>query len=187
MNFKYENGYIESIGLVNKLHTLDDKSVDLILAYPPYCKDGDSVRIKNCLEFSWDWLVESRRVLRDSGKLVIVGSVLGGLWFARMAILIEDEGFFVREQWGTITSKFRKDYLILSKDHRSEEQVCDISEKDIGQHFIDLYSTPGELVLIPFIGAGHEVNYCKTTNRRFIGIDKDDTVVWMANEILSRS
>ena len=110
-----ENTYLDGNGnilinadVINTLKKMETNSVDLIIADPPYFEvygDFDFGKFKNEKEYvAWcrEWLVESKRVLNPNGTLILWGS-LGKrqITFARLAIMIEDEELFIRQNWIT--------------------------------------------------------------------------------------
>lgn len=112
---------------------LEENSVDLIIADPPYfeiCGDFDFGVFKDVKEYlAWSkmWLSEAKRVLKDSGTLILWGGVgHKPLTFARLAIMIEDEKLFNIKNWitqrntrgiGAKTNYMsaREDFLFLTK------------------------------------------------------------------------
>jgi len=104
-----DNGNIlKNDDVVNTLKKMETDSVDLIIADPPYfevCGEFDFGKFKNEKEYVvWckEWLLESKRVLRPNGTLILWGSVgKRQITFARLAIMIEDEELFVRQNWIT--------------------------------------------------------------------------------------
>ncbi len=94
------------------LKTLPDKSVDLIFADPPYFMQtkGELLRVEGAkfegVEDSWDkfeslrdyddfsrqWLLESRRILKDSGSIWVIGSFQN---IYRLGYLMQDLGFWI--------------------------------------------------------------------------------------------
>lgn len=114
-------------------NSLKDNSIDLIIADPPYfeiCGDFDFGKfkdVKEYLKWSKKWLLESKRVLKNSGTLILWGGVgHKPLTFARLAIMIEDENIFKIKNWitqrntrgiGTKTNYMsaREDFLFLTK------------------------------------------------------------------------
>lgn len=115
---------------------IPDGTIDLVIADPPYFQvygDFDFV-FKNEAEYlGWcrQWLNECKRILKPSGTLMLWGSVgKRQITFARLAIMIEDEGIFERQNW--ITQKntrgigtkqnymsCREDLLFLTKDAKA--------------------------------------------------------------------
>ena len=87
---------------------IPDGSIDMIIADPPYfqvCGGFDFGMFKDEKEYiAWcrKWLTECRRILSDTGTLILWGS-LGKrqITFARLAIMIEDENLFNRQNWVT--------------------------------------------------------------------------------------
>lgn len=94
--------------VLNYLKEIENESVDLIIADPPYFQvfgEFDFGVFKNEREYvEWCriWLLECRRVLKSTGTLILYGS-LGKrqITFARLAIMIEDEKLFLRQNWIT--------------------------------------------------------------------------------------
>jgi len=114
------------------LKSIADNSIDLIIADPPY------FQIKGEFDFIWEskeeylewtekWLNEAKRVLKDTGTLILWGGVGSKpLTFARVAIMIEDKKIFKIQNWvtqrnsrGYGTKKnymsAREDFLFLTK------------------------------------------------------------------------
>ena len=97
---------------VTEMARLPDKSVDMIFADPPYnlqlggdlfrpeggkvdaCDDDwdkfDSLTAYD--NFTRDWLIEARRVLKDDGTLWVIGSYHN---IYRVGSLLQDEGFWI--------------------------------------------------------------------------------------------
>src|SRR5687768_15144536 len=97
---------------IAEMAKLPDKSVDMIFADPPYnlqlggdlfrpeggkvdaCDDPwdkfDSLAAYD--EFTRDWLVEARRILKDNGTLWVIGSYHN---IYRVGALLQDEGFWI--------------------------------------------------------------------------------------------
>ena len=97
---------------IAEMARLPDKSVDLIFADPPYnlqlggdlfrpeggkvdaCDDHwdkfDSLAAYD--EFTRDWLVEARRILKDNGTIWVIGSYHN---IYRVGSLLQDEGFWI--------------------------------------------------------------------------------------------
>lgn len=114
------------------LKRIPDESIDLVVADPPYFQiygkfDFAFKSEKAYLAWCREWLIECRRVLKPTGSLMLWGSVgKRQITFARLAILIEDEMLFNRQNWitqrnsrGIGTNKnymsCREDLLFLTK------------------------------------------------------------------------
>lgn len=112
------------------------ESVDLIIADPPYFKiKGDFDFVwkdhNEYLDFCRKWLLECKRVLKNTGTLILWGSVgERQITFARLAIMIEDENIFYRRNWITQANtrgigvktnymSAREDFLFLVKDENN--------------------------------------------------------------------
>jgi site-specific DNA-methyltransferase (adenine-specific) len=90
------------------MSNMEDNSVDLIIADPPYFQVygdfdfGVFKTEKDYVEWCKEWLFEAKRVLKPEGTLILWGSVgKRQITFARLAIMIEDEEIFVRQNWIT--------------------------------------------------------------------------------------
>ncbi len=126
---------------------MQDKSVDLIIADPPYFEIygdfdfGIFKDVKEYLDWSRKWLLEAERVLKDSGTLILWGGVgIKPLTFARLAVMIEDEKLFKIKNWVTqrntrgIGAKknymsAREDFLFLTKTDKYTFNIPYTDEK----------------------------------------------------------
>ena len=122
---------------------LKSNSIDLIIADPPYfeiCGEFDFGKFKDVKEYlAWSkiWLLEAKRVLKDSGTLILWGGVgHKPLTSARLAIMIEDEKFFNIKNWVTrgIGAKTnymsaREDFLFLTKSENYTFNILYTDEK----------------------------------------------------------
>lgn len=131
---------------INVLKSMNDNTVDLIIADPPY------FQIKGEFDFIWKtkeeylewtkkWLLESKRVLKENGTLILWGGVGSKpLTFARVAIMIEDEKIFKIQNWitqrnsrGYGTKKnymsAREDFLFLTKTDKYTFNIPYTDEK----------------------------------------------------------
>lgn len=128
------------------MKTLESNCVDLIIADPPY------FRIKGDFDFVWKdeqeylnwcrkWLLESKRILKDNGTLILWGGVgKKQITFARLAIMIEDESILIRQNWITQRNtrgigsnknymSAREDFLFLTKSQNYTFNVPYSNEK----------------------------------------------------------
>lgn len=128
------------------MQTLESNCVDLIIADPPY------FRIKGDFDFVWKdeqeylnwcrkWLLESKRILKDNGTLILWGGVgKKQITFARLAIMIEDESILIRQNWVTQRNargigsnknymSAREDFLFLTKSQNYTFNVPYSNEK----------------------------------------------------------
>jgi len=131
------------------LPTIPDNSVDLVVADPPYFQvfgEFDFGIFKNKEEYlawSLNWLKEVRRILTNDGMLILWGSVgKRQITFARLAIMIEDNNLFYRQNWvtqrntrGIGTSKnyisAREDFLFLTKSEKFTFNVPYTEERSL--------------------------------------------------------
>lgn len=131
---------------LKKMKEMEKESVDLIIADPPY------FQIKGDFDFVWktkeeylswchSWLLEAKRILKPTGTLILWGGVgQKPLTFCRLAIMIEDEEIFKRQNWVTqrntrgIGSRknymsAREDFLFLTKSDVYTFNVPYLEEK----------------------------------------------------------
>lgn len=94
--------------ILRYIKEVENESIDLIIADPPYFQiygEFDFGVFKNKEEYiEWcrSWLLECRRVLKSTGTLMLYGGVgKRQITFARLAIMIEDENLFLRQNWIT--------------------------------------------------------------------------------------
>jgi len=96
---------------------------------------------KKYIEWCKSWLIECKRILKNSGTLILYGS-LGKrqITFARLAIMIEDEKIFLRQNWitqrntrgiGSIKNYMsaREDILFLTKTNDYTFNIPYLDEK----------------------------------------------------------
>lgn len=128
------------------MQTLESECVDLIIADPPYFRikgDFDFVWTNEADYITWSrkWLLEAKRILKDNGTLILWGSVgKKQITFARLAIMIEDEKIFARQNWITQRNtrgigsnknyiSAREDFLFLTKTQNYTFNVPYSNEK----------------------------------------------------------
>lgn len=128
------------------MKNLENNSIDLIIADPPY------YQIKGEFDFIWKskeeylkwtkkWLLEAKRILKDTGTLILWGGVgPKSIMFARIAIMIEDNNLFNIQNWvtqrntrGYGTKKnymsAREDFLFLTKTNEYTFNIPYLEEK----------------------------------------------------------
>ena len=177
-----------------------DSSIDLILTEPP-CTKKDLPLLEKLAE-------ESARVLKPSGFLVsycghryidkvvhILSQHLNYHWL--YCIDLNGNGknhclYNVIEKWQPalvyFKPPFRQDRILKDflndngKDMNSHNNQ--MSEKGFS-YFVEMLSTPGDIVLDPMMGTGEVLRIAKRLNRKFIGIDIDSNCVEIAKGILS--
>lgn len=129
------------------LKNLKDQSIDLVIADPPYfqvCGDFDFGVFKDRKDYiKWckDWLTECKRVLKDTGSLILWGGVgEKEINIARLAIMIEDDNLFIRKNWITQRNSrgygtkrnymsAREDFLFLTKTENYTFNIPYTNEK----------------------------------------------------------
>lgn len=155
LNLFKENNLLNNYQLFNTdaiefmQFNLDDESIDLIIADPPYfeiCGDFDFgyfKDVKEYLEWSKLWLEQAKRILKNNGTLILWGGVgPKPLTFARLAIMIEDNDLFKIKNWVTqrnsrgIGTKnnymsAREDFLFLTKTDNYTFNIPYSAEKSI--------------------------------------------------------
>ncbi|ABS43511.1 DNA methylase [Campylobacter jejuni subsp. doylei 269.97] len=139
--------------IIEYITKIADNSIDLIIADPPYFQikgEFDFGVFKDKHEYlSWckKWLIESKRILKDTGSMILWGSVGNReITFARLAIMIEDENIFLRKNWitqrntrgiGTKTNymSVREDFLFLTKSNNYTFNIPYTNEKSTRKDF----------------------------------------------------
>lgn len=128
---KYE---IKNEDAINTMKSMENNSVDLIIADPPY------FQIKGDFDFVWkdkeeylawtkEWLFEAKRVLKDNGTLMLWGGVGSKpLTFARVAIMIEDEKIFNIQNW--ITQRNSRGYGTKKNYMSAREDILFLTKSD---------------------------------------------------------
>lgn len=134
---------------LNIYQKLADSSLDLIIADPPYfqvCGDFDFGTFSSreaYLQWCRQWLLESKRVLKNNGTLILWGGVgEKEINIARLAIMIEDEKIFLRKNWITQRNvrgygtkrnymSAREDFLFLTKSDQYTFNVPYLEEKSL--------------------------------------------------------
>lgn len=122
---------------INEFKKLENESVDLIIADPPYfevCGDFDFNVWKSRSDYlNWcrEWLLEAKRVLKNTGTMILWGGVgEKQMNIAYLAVMIEEENILIRKNWVTQRNSrgygtkrnymsAREDFLFLvkSKDY----------------------------------------------------------------------
>lgn len=131
LNEKYT---IEKKDAVIVMSSMESNSVDLIIADPPYFE------IKGEFDFVWEnkeeylkwtkkWLTEARRILKDTGTLMLWGGVgPKPLTFARVAIMIEDNKLFKIQNW--ITQRNSRGYGTKKNYMSAREDILFLTKTD---------------------------------------------------------
>lgn len=132
---------------IDVLKEIDSESIDLIIADPPYfqvCGDFDfGVWDSRADYLNWcrEWLNESKRVLKNTGTMILWGGVgEKEMNIARLAIMIEDENIFIRKNWITQRNtrgygtkrnymSAREEFLFLTKTENYTFNIPYTSEK----------------------------------------------------------
>lgn len=140
---------LEHNDILKTLKKIETGSIDLIIADPPYFEvygDFDFGVFENEKEYvQWckKWLAECRRILKGTGTLILWGSVgKKQITFARLAIMIEDEALFIRQNWITqrnsrgigSTKNYmsaREDILFLTKSDTYTFNIPYTNEKSL--------------------------------------------------------
>lgn len=140
---------IKNEDCLDRLKKTPTESVDLIIADPPYFQvygDFDFNVFETRQDYiNWcrEWLLESKRVLKDTGTLILWGGVgEKEMNIARLAIMIEDEDIFIRKNWITQRNtrgygtkrnymSSREDFLFLTKTQNYTFNIPYTEEKSI--------------------------------------------------------
>lgn len=133
-NTAYCQYIIKNNDALESMRNMDSNSVDLIIADPPYFE------IKGDFDFIWDnqeeylqwtkrWLIEAKRILKDTGTLMLWGGVgPKPLTFARIAIMIEDEELFKIQNW--ITQRNSRGYGTKKNYMSAREDILFLTKSD---------------------------------------------------------
>jgi len=131
LDFRY---IIKNEDALESMRKMESSSVDLIIADPPYFE------IKGDFDFIWDsreeylkwtrrWLTEAKRILKDTGTLMLWGGVgPKPLTFARIAIMIEDEELFKIQNW--ITQRNSRGYGTKKNYMSAREDILFLTKSD---------------------------------------------------------
>lgn len=171
---------------IDLIQEIDDKSIDLVLADPPYNLGIDYGQASNDLRDDYDawigkWLRECKRI---SDKIIITPGIINlikysgydwiACWWKPAAM---GHCFLGANNWEPI--------LVWGKPIK---QICDvfrapiIPDKNLKGHpcpkpinlfiqIINAYTYEGDTVLDPFLGSGTTLEACKRTNRNGIGFE----------------
>ena len=104
----WETNNVYNVDCETLLGGLEDESVDLVIADPPYFQvkgDFDFGVFKDraeYMEWSARWLRECHRVMKPNATLIVWGGVgPSEINIARLAIMLEDMGLFELKNWVT--------------------------------------------------------------------------------------
>lgn len=120
---------------IDFMKKIPDETFDLVIADPPYYRirgdfDFEFATREEYLLWSRLWLTECRRVIKNTGTLILWNGVGGPeIMMARLAVMIEDSDLFLRQNWVTqrntrgIGSRknymhTREDFLFLTKTEK---------------------------------------------------------------------
>jgi hypothetical protein len=162
---------------------LKNNSIDLILTEPPCTKKDIPL---------WEKLAEqSARMLKPSGFLVtycgqryldtvvhILSKHLNYHWLYCMGLNGNGKNLPIIEQWQPILiyfkPPFRQDRIFkeFSKDNGNGTNFQNNGNTDNGfSYFMEMFSTPTDIILDPMMGNGGVLKVAKTLKRKSIGID----------------
>jgi len=145
---EFKMNFIVNEDCLDTMKKFENNSIDLIIADPPYfqvCGDFDFVfKDRNeYMEWCRKWLLESKRILKENGTLILWGGVEEReINIARLAIMIEDENIFIRKNWITQRNtrgygtkrnymSAREDFLFLVKNENYTFNIPYTEEKSL--------------------------------------------------------
>lgn len=113
------------------LPSIEDKSIDLIIADPPYnINKADWDNVPDYLNWCMSWIKECKRVLKDNGSMYIFHSEMPTI--ARLMNRIEDETDLIYKQFITWNKRFKGaknkgflDGFIEVEDLRNYQQMTE--------------------------------------------------------------
>ena len=183
---------------LNVLKEIPDKSIDLIIADPPYGiayqKQGQPLMIGDTANVLGFVLPELYRVTKDEGAVYIFTSfkMLGDwlhrfqMYFKMNNLIVWDKqrhsGLQMGQNWGFSYEMVFYGSKGLHKLNGYKNDVISVKRKNFPEHptrkppelisqFIEMSSKEDDLVLDPFMGSGSTGEACKSLNRRFIGME----------------
>ena len=171
-----------------------DNSIDLIFTDPPY--DRASI-------YLYDWLaIEAARVLKNGGFCL---AMCGGMFLNQNFAIMDKHlvfhwkfeiylnGFSATPIWPRSVVARSKPILAYSKGKGNPRQGNILGaivgggqdkrfhhwgqDVESARYYIDVLSSPGEIVLDPFVGGGTTLVACELIGRRGIGFDIDPTAL----------
>lgn len=187
---------------VSELRRMKSKSIDLLLADPPYGIGHGSQRSGSSIfrlftPKQWDDAVPSTDVFHEMLRVARKHIIWGGNYFAHM--LPPTNGWLVWYKMGGLPPlQFSECELawtscdgkskVFNCRHRGylkdskETTVAHPAQKplEVIKWCLELYSKPGDLVLDPFMGSGTTGVACTLMGREFIGIERDPEYMRMA-------
>jgi hypothetical protein len=176
--YKFEN----DIGLVrddffgwSQQHLKED-SIDLVMT-EPHCKDADI--------FFWTKLAEvSEKILKPSGFLVaycgqklfdrvvgVLSKYLNYHWMYCIGSNGSEESSQngIMDEWQPVLVYYKPPF---DKDRISKATNINCQHPDKGiSYFIEMLSSPADIVFDPLVGIGDVLKFAKSLNRRAIGIE----------------
>lgn len=190
------------------LKQLPDKCIDLVLTDPPYGINADKgsnfYGHTGGREYNdnWDSITPPKEVfeelLRIGKKVIIFGGnfftdklPVNGHWifWDKKGDIAFDNPFGDGElAWTNIDRKSVKKYVSIQQGFISDEKVrFHPTQKPVGlfKKIIEDYNTGG-VILDCYLGSGTTVIACKELGLDFIGIEKEQKYVDIANERLSK-
>ncbi len=155
---------------------LKEDSIDLVMT-EPHCKDADI--------FFWERLAEvSGRILKPSAFLVaycgqklfdrvvrVLSEYLNYHWMycVRSNGPEESNGNGIVDQWQPVLVYYKPPF---NKDRISKVINQDHQQSDVGiSYFIDMLSSPDDLVFDPMVGTGEVLKISKSLSRKAIGVE----------------
>lgn len=191
------------------LKQMPDKSVDLIWMDPPYNVGknygtwNDSLPDREYLKYCRRWIKEIKRVSGNKCAVMAPTKYKLQWWlflgkdYREIQLTYSPEGAFrfgFINQFSTILTNVKP--IIYTKNVWHNCQMPGLgyffrennwnhpgyTSEDITMRVINSFSSPGDLILDPFLGSGTTVVACIKTGRRYIGMEIDPTYFEIAKK-----
>lgn len=191
------------------LRTLPSDSVDLILTDPPYGKKaskgthGFGATKNRRYQDDWDIAIPKEEVFEEILRVSRHAIIFGGNYFAHYLppgncwIVWDKKGdkpfnpFADCELLWTNFTKPVKKYTFLQQGFitESKDKRFHPTQKptELLRRILNDFSSPGELILDPFLGSGSTALAAKQLGRHFIGIEREPEYVKIAEQRLKET
>lgn len=178
---------------------MPDNSVDCVITDPPYGINADkgvggfgsSKETAKKYEDNWDNFTPTQEyfneLLRLSKKVIVFGGnyftdklPMNGHWIVwdKVGEMKFKNPFSDAELcWTNIDKKTVKKYIVIQQGFVSKEKERfhpTQKPKELIRMMLEDYTNKGDLILDPFLGSGTTAVACVQTDRRYIGIEKEE-------------
>ena len=188
--------YIDNLDCLEGMRSLPDKSISLVVTDPPYGKKADKgtngfgAAKNRRYKGGWDAYIPAPEYFSEMQRVAKTLVIFGGNYFCHL--LPPTNGWIFWDKKGEIQFKnpFSDGELIYTNTKgplkkivfKQQGFITDSKDKryhptqkptELVQKLIEMYSSPDEIVLDPFMGSGTTAVACLRTGRNFIGFELD--------------